>query len=175
MDVELSFGDKTYRVVLEKSDGPTAGRIDEEAFAAEIARPAPHGVTVGIDGRRRRAWVVRREEKIFVHLGGRVYEFEEAGVRDAVSAGAAGIGGDSVSSLMPGKVVKLLAAVGDEVKEGQPLVIVEAMKMETPLAAPAAGKVKAVNFAEGDLVDAGKPIVQLELAEEESEKDRTSE
>ncbi|MFH1278778.1 MAG: biotin/lipoyl-containing protein [Candidatus Eisenbacteria bacterium] len=167
MDRELIFEAATYRVVLEKSEGPTAGRIDEREIAAVITRPAPHGVTVEIGGRRHRAWVARTDEKVFVHLGGRVYEFEEAGARDAVSAGAAGLGGDSVSSLMPGKVVKILVAVGDEVKEGQSLVIVEAMKMETPLAAPAAGTVKKVNFAEGDLVDAGKPIVQLDVGEEE--------
>jgi biotin carboxyl carrier protein len=67
---------------------------------------------------------------------------------------------------MPGKVVKLLVAEGDLVEMSQPLVIVEAMKMETPLLSPAAGTIRKVHFAEGDLVDAGKPIVEVDAAEQ---------
>ncbi|MBI5267357.1 MAG: acetyl-CoA carboxylase biotin carboxyl carrier protein subunit [candidate division Zixibacteria bacterium] len=64
---------------------------------------------------------------------------------------------------MPGRVVKVLVSVCDEVKERQQLIIVEAMKMENPVSAPAAGKVKAIHFAQGDQVDTESPLVELEL------------
>jgi biotin carboxyl carrier protein len=56
---------------------------------------------------------------------------------------------------MPGKVVKVLVKLGDEVKEGQGLVVVEAMKMENELRAARSGRVAEVHAREGALVEAG--------------------
>jgi biotin carboxyl carrier protein len=68
----------------------------------------------------------------------------------------------SVQSPMPGKVVKLLVAVGDEVKSGQGVVVVEAMKMENELKSPRDGKIKAVAVKEGQPVEAGQSLVTFE-------------
>ena len=68
----------------------------------------------------------------------------------------------AVQSPMPGKVVKVLVAVGDEVKAGQGVVVVEAMKMENELKSPKDGKVKAVAAKEGQAVEAGQSLVTLE-------------
>jgi len=71
-------------------------------------------------------------------------------------------GASAVQSPMPGKVVKVLVAVGDEVKSGQGVVVVEAMKMENELKSPKDGKVKAVAVKEGQAVEAGQSLVTLE-------------
>jgi glutaconyl-CoA/methylmalonyl-CoA decarboxylase subunit gamma len=71
-------------------------------------------------------------------------------------------GPSAVQSPMPGKVVKVLVAVGDEVKSGQGVVVVEAMKMENELKSPKDGKVKAVAVKEGQAVEAGQNLVTLE-------------
>ncbi len=71
-------------------------------------------------------------------------------------------GASAVLSPMPGKVVKVLVAVGDEVKAGQGVVVVEAMKMENELKSPKDGKVKAVAVKEGQPVEAGQSLVTLE-------------
>jgi pyruvate carboxylase len=63
---------------------------------------------------------------------------------------------------MPGKVLKVMVAVGDRVSDEQPLVIIEAMKMEFTVRAPHAGHVAAVHFAEGAQVAAGDILVELE-------------
>ena len=67
-----------------------------------------------------------------------------------------------LASPMPGKVVKVLAAPGDEVAAGQALVVVEAMKMEHTVAAPRAGRVRSVACREGEQVDEGVELVTLE-------------
>jgi biotin carboxyl carrier protein len=72
------------------------------------------------------------------------------------------VGASAVLSPMPGKVVKVLVAVGDEVKSGQGVVVVEAMKMENELKSPKDGKVKAVAVKEGQPVEAGQSLVTLE-------------
>jgi biotin carboxyl carrier protein len=69
---------------------------------------------------------------------------------------------DTLESPMPGKVLKVMAAVGDTVTDEQPLVIIEAMKMEFTVRAPHAGVVAAVRFAEGAQVAAGDILVELE-------------
>jgi pyruvate carboxylase len=63
---------------------------------------------------------------------------------------------------MPGTVIRLLVAPGDRVQARQPLVVLEAMKMETPVASPFDGEVRAVHVAEGDRVAGGTLLVELE-------------
>jgi biotin carboxyl carrier protein len=63
---------------------------------------------------------------------------------------------------MPGTVIRVLVAAGDHVTGRQPLVVLEAMKMESPLVAPYDATVKAVHVAEGDRVAGGALLVELE-------------
>ncbi len=66
---------------------------------------------------------------------------------------------------MPGRVVRVLVAAGDRVAAGQGLAVVEAMKMENEVAAPAAGVVSDVRAAPGDSVEAGAVLVTLTAEE----------
>src|SRR5262249_55350492 len=63
---------------------------------------------------------------------------------------------------VPGTVIKVLVGAGDSVRARQPLVVLEAMKMETPLASPYDATVRAVHVAEGDRVAGGTLLVELE-------------
>ncbi len=80
------------------------------------------------------------------------------------NAGAAGqAGGRAVlTSPMPGKVVRVLCAAGDEVAEGQGLVVVEAMKMQNEVQAPKAGKITDLKVTEGQTVNAGDVLAIVE-------------
>jgi acetyl/propionyl-CoA carboxylase alpha subunit len=68
----------------------------------------------------------------------------------------------TVVAPMPGTVIRLLVGEGDSVRARQPLVVLEAMKMETPLTSPYDAKVRAVHVAEGDRVAGGAVLVELE-------------
>jgi biotin carboxyl carrier protein len=67
-----------------------------------------------------------------------------------------------ISSLMPGKVVKILAAAGTQVKAGQGLVVIEAMKMQNELKAPRDGTVGRIDAVEGATVAANQPLIVIE-------------
>jgi len=67
-----------------------------------------------------------------------------------------------LTALMPGRVVKLLAAKGDKVKKGQPLLIMEAMKMEHTIVSPREGVIDRVAFAENQLVPADAVLFAFE-------------
>ena len=63
---------------------------------------------------------------------------------------------------MPGTVIKVLVGAGAAVRARQPLVVLEAMKMETPIVSPYEAVVRAVHVAEGDQVAGGTVLVELE-------------
>jgi acetyl/propionyl-CoA carboxylase alpha subunit len=84
---------------------------------------------------------------------------------DELSQVAVGPSGGAQSALtapMPGTVIKVLAAPGDKVEQRQTLLVLEAMKMETPVVSPYAATVKAVHVAEGDRVSGGALLVELD-------------
>ncbi|AEC52773.1 putative acetyl-CoA carboxylase biotin carboxyl carrier protein subunit [Pyrococcus sp. NA2] len=66
-----------------------------------------------------------------------------------------------VTAPMPGKILKILVKEGQEVKLGQGLLILEAMKMENEIPAPRNGVVKRILVKEGDSVDTGQPLIEL--------------
>jgi len=63
---------------------------------------------------------------------------------------------------MPGTVIRVLVGSGDSVQPRQPLVVLEAMKMETPVVSPYEAVVRAVHVSEGDRVAGGELLVELE-------------
>merc|ERR1712023_153488 len=83
----------------------------------------------------------------------------------ATSTQAAG----SLKAPMPGKITKVHVAAGDVVEQGQPLLAMEAMKMELTIRAPTAGVVKTIYFAEGEQV-AEKAVLAVVVEEEEEEQ-----
>lgn len=74
------------------------------------------------------------------------------------------MGGDTgLTSGMPGKIIKVLVKEGDEVEEGTPLLIMEAMKMENEMKATGPAKIKKVMVGAGDNVETGATLIQFDL------------
>jgi propionyl-CoA carboxylase alpha chain len=78
------------------------------------------------------------------------------------SGATEGRGPSRIEAPIPGKVVAVSVEPGDQVASGQPLVVLEAMKMENELTADRSGQVAVVHVAPGDTVDAGSLLVELE-------------
>jgi len=77
------------------------------------------------------------------------------------ASGGAGASGGLLMSPMPGKVVKLLVAVGDVVQEGQTLLVMEAMKMQNELKTHTTGTVKTIHVGEGATVETGASLITV--------------
>ncbi|HEX9816269.1 MAG TPA: biotin/lipoyl-containing protein [Candidatus Thermoplasmatota archaeon] len=75
---------------------------------------------------------------------------------------AAAIKGARLKPPMPGRIVSVEVKVGDQVKKGQPLLVLEAMKMQNEVSAPTDGLVKSVNVKPGQTVDANTILVEIE-------------
>ncbi len=106
-----------------------------------------------------------KDEEYEVLIAGDCYKFSLMNEqRKALmrSAGKGGAGKAMVTSPMPGKVVKLLVAEGDDVLADQGVVVVEAMKMENELKSAVAGKVKEIFVKEGEVVESGAKLIFVE-------------
>ena len=105
--------------------------------------------------------------RLKVRVRGRIVEVDilderRRKMKEAASGvlGAAGLA--VIESPMPGKVMTLLVAEGDEVTQGQGVVVVEAMKMENELKSPKDGVVVSIVCKEGQAVTAGAPLLSVE-------------
>jgi biotin carboxyl carrier protein len=170
VETRLVHAGRTLVVRLDPDgDGFVAGVDGEERRVGWVvpgARGTAAGATVEelalvVDGRPCRALVARRPDHVLVALAGRVYRFETEAAREA---GGRSAGSGTVTAPMPGKVVAVLVAEGDAVEAGQPLVVIEAMKMESTLAAEVAGHVARVHVVAGAMVDAGAVLVEVAAA-----------
>ena len=101
-----------------------------------------------------------------VHVDGRLVQVTVADGRGAWARRghdvAGGHGPQKVVAPMPGKIVRVLVAPGDVVRDRQGVVVVEAMKMENELRAPKAGTVTEIRAAAGDSVEAGAVLLVVE-------------
>ena len=88
-------------------------------------------------------------------------ESERLRAAEAAKKGATGGAEKVVKSPMPGRIVKLLVAVGDEVEAGKPLFVMEAMKMENEIKAKGAGKVLELHVAVGDTVERNAKLLTM--------------
>lgn len=153
---------------LELADGQaTYGGETASAAVLEVPGSPVHVVNVG--GRQYQA-VVKREGakgRYVLWIDGWRFELDALderarAIRDLSAAAAGAQGPAPVLAPMPGLVVKVHVQVGDRVEAGQPVVVMEAMKMENELRAQAAGTVKAVHAQPGKAVEKGTVLVELE-------------
>ena len=127
----------------------------------------PHGaVSMIADGKSYNVEFDEKGDEVGVLLRGQLTRFDVADERKlrmrAAAASFSVEGKQTITAPMPGKIVKVFVKVGDEVKEGQGLVVVEAMKMENELKAPKAGKVTSVAAKEGAAVENGAELLVVE-------------
>jgi biotin carboxyl carrier protein len=129
---------------------------------ADVQIPEPGVYSVLMDGRSYEARVEENANALVVVIDGRRFEIE---VRDprrfARKSGRATDGVQTVAAPMPGKIVRVLAAVSDEVVAGQGLLVIEAMKMQNELKAPRAGKVLSMPAKPGATVSAGEILATI--------------
>jgi 3-methylcrotonyl-CoA carboxylase alpha subunit len=109
---------------------------------------------------------VRRVVRVLVHGAATAVFLDGASwLLEAIDPLAPPAGADAaagrLTAPMPGRVVQVLVKTGDSVRQGQPMMVVEAMKMEHTIAAPREGTVAAVHFTPGDLVEEGAELIAL--------------
>lgn len=158
-----------YQAVIgaQKLEVETSGNaflVDGKERAVDVA-VLPSGVySLIVDGRSYEV-LVRDEKKgmaieIVAHLF--LVRLEDPSQRRNEAASPQHEGEAVIESPMPGRVVAIKVQAGQNVREGEGIIVVEAMKMENELTAPKAGKVVKVSVKVGDAVEAGQELVVIE-------------
>ena len=155
-------GEKVAYEVAHTADGYRLENGERTIPVSSIARGAEGGLTAEIDGRRRSGAVIADGSRLTVFLGGsrRDIHLEDPGA----AADSAEVGVGRLTSPMPGTVVRVLVEAGQTVRKDAPLLVLEAMKMEHTIAAPADGTVEALPYAVGDRVEEGVELVAFTAA-----------
>ncbi len=161
-----ALASKRELLVEKLSEGVYAVTMDGVRHQLE-ALSLPHGaVSMLLDGDSHAFEFEERGDEVAVMLKGQLTTVDIVDERRARLREATAIftveGKQTLTSPMPGKVVKVFVKVGDDVTEGQSVVVVEAMKMENELKAPKAGKVTEVTAVEGTTVENGSKLVVIE-------------
>jgi 3-methylcrotonyl-CoA carboxylase alpha subunit len=158
---ELVFRDGAEeRTVIAKAQaGNWLLRLGDETICAFGERRADGTLTVALDGVHGRATVLDHGSEMAVSLVGQSWRLVEIDPLAAHEGDDPGAG--RLTAPMPGRITQLLVGAGDAVRRGDPLMIIEAMKMEHTVAAPVDGTIEAVRFAVGDLVEEGAELITL--------------
>lgn len=169
MQYEVEVGGKRRQVVVTREGGGFAVAVDGTTKHVDIVPIDGHTLSLIVDG----VWPVEitispngTAGQMTVHVdgtpvGATVNGRRRWGRRDE-PAQAGSAAPQRLAAPMPGKVVRVLVAVGDAVQPRQPVVVVEAMKMENELRATRAGTVTELHVREGVSVEAGAPLVVIQ-------------
>jgi biotin carboxyl carrier protein len=167
MAYEFQVGDARSEVVPRYRRDGFDLVIDGRAVRAALRRAGAGAgeAELEIDGRVHRVLVARRGDVVWVQLGGRAHAVELVdSLRRAAREAARAVGAEALVAPMPGVVVEVAVAVGDAVAEGDLLVAIESMKLQTSIRAPHAARVAEIAFARGASFEKGAVLVRLERA-----------
>lgn len=137
-------------------------RVEGRQVRVRLVEGDAGRVHATVDGRRAVLFYARQGEAVHLHFAGRAYTFSQA--RDEPQAQVVAAAGD-VRAPMPGVVTRVLVRPGEQVQPGQPLYVLEAMKVETVVRAPRAARVRQVLAGAGEQVEGGATVVELEVVD----------
>ena len=148
--------DKGIEFLLGKGQVSVNKSANKEAAPAAQAS-ASGEYTIKVNGKN---YAVKLEGENKATVNGKTYDINvKAGIESKAAASSGS--GEEVKSGLPGNVLRVEVSEGDEVAEGDVLIVVEAMKMETEIKSPKAGVVQSVLVAQGDKVVSGQALVTL--------------
>jgi oxaloacetate decarboxylase alpha subunit len=152
---------------IEEGDSPGLVRVkvDDREYVIDVANPCPGFYSLLVDGKVFNAYVTLRRGKRDVHLGAWNTSIDISpihGRRPIVTESKSLIGRQEIAAPMSGRVVQVLVQNDQTVQEGESLVIVEAMKMETEIRSPIRGQVKDVQVQAGMAVETGQCLLVVE-------------
>ncbi|MEX1063394.1 MAG: biotin/lipoyl-containing protein [Balneolaceae bacterium] len=122
-------------------------RVGNRLFKVGNVEKDGRQLTFTLNGSRHRAEVKNEQDLLLEKLGFREDEMSSAG---------------KVQAPMPGKILEIPVNENEEIEQGQPVVILEAMKMENELKAPASGRISVIHVHRGDSVEKNQPLLEIE-------------
>jgi biotin carboxyl carrier protein len=166
MTYDVIVDGKTHRLELTRGEKTWLCKVDDQEIEVDAALTARDVMSVLVSGK---AYEVKRERspqgELHLVIGSARYAVDvqdPRSLRTRRAAGGAEAGPQKLTAPMPGKIVRIMVAVGDEVKVGQGIIVMEAMKMQNEMKSLKDGKVQRILTSEGSTVNPGDTLAVIE-------------
>jgi biotin carboxyl carrier protein len=162
MKLQAELANEKYEVEFRRDGERVYARVDEREYELEASEVEPNVYLMKSEGRIHEVYVAPNG---IVNIGNHQLEvkiFDPKRLRGSASSDDSAEGIAEIKTQMPGKLVRVLVNVGDEVKHGDGVVVVEAMKMQNEMKSPKDGIVKEIRVEEGANVNAGDILAVIE-------------
>ena len=160
--MKFIHSDKIYLVELEKDNNVYLVTINNKKHVIKDLFTQPNIISLKLGDKIQNIYFTSSKDKTYLSIDGESYILEVEKKSSTKSLSGSKQKGNSIFSPMPGLLVKIPVSIGDKVKLGETLAIVEAMKMQNELPSPRDGIIKKINGKEGEQVDGLQVIVELE-------------
>jgi acetyl/propionyl-CoA carboxylase alpha subunit len=161
MRYQFQSGDRTYEIILEGQGENLQATVEGQSHAIEVLDAQPGQISLRVDGKPVIAyWAVDSSGVKWISLEGCTYRLEKPTPKRSRPTTEAD-GSESARAPMPAQVRAVQVAEGDTVQKGQTILLLEAMKMEIRIKAPAAGRVSRLLVTAGQQVEKDQPLVEI--------------
>ena len=170
MGQPFEHADRSFDVAPRYRPGGFDLVIDGERLPSELLDRGNGRYELRIGGRSRSLWLAVDGDRVFLHAEGHHFEITIVDALERLRAAArAARGAAGLTAPMPGVLVEVRAPVGSLVRAGDTVLVIESMKLQTPIAADRDGRVAEVAVEIGQSFDQGAVLARIE-SESESEE-----
>jgi biotin carboxyl carrier protein len=168
MKLEAQTNGKKYSVEIMRDGENLTACVDDRSYMLEASEPEANIFLFKHEGKIFQVFVSPQKDPgdpLQARIGTHELEIkliDPKRLRGSSVSGEVAHGKAEIKTAMPGKVVRVLVAVGSEVQKGDGVIVVEAMKMQNELKSPKDGLITDIRFAEGDKVNSGDIMMIIE-------------
>jgi biotin carboxyl carrier protein len=156
--MKVSFWSDNQEYILnlkEKSGGCVTASLNGKEYPVYFSVINEDEILLNIGGKIYNTLIDSNSSAYLVYLNGKSYRWEKKSASKILKEHKPKLSRKDINTSMPGRVIRILLKEGETVKEGQPVLILEAMKMQNEIKSPQSGRLIRVRPKEGDSVEAG--------------------
>ncbi len=164
MNFSFWFDNKEYRINLhEKGHNDIQVSLGKKTYTVAVESVSEDEVLLNIDGKVYNIIINSNSASSYsIYLNGKFFNLKKKSASQILGTKREKPKKQDIKTSMPGRVVKVLVKVGEKVKEGQPILVLEAMKMQNEIKSPQPGTVIRISPRTGDSVEAGSLLFSVE-------------
>jgi len=168
MKLQAELNNEKHEIEIKREGGQVFAKIDGREYELEMSEPEPNVYLLKNEGRIYQIFVSPQTDfaaPFSVNVGNHQLEINIFDPKKLRGSGVLNTNADGIAEIktaMPGKLVRVLTQIGAEIKAGEGVLVVEAMKMQNEMKSPKDGIVKEIRFAEGATVNAGDVLAIIE-------------
>lgn len=163
MDFSFWLNDKEFRLNLEeKTESDILVSLGKRKYHVSVEFLSPDEILLNIDGKIYDIIINSNSSCYSVCVNGKFFKIERKSAQRILKGKVEEPKKQDIRTSMPGRVVKVFVEEGSKVKEGQPILVLEAMKMQNEIKSPRSGIIITINPKAGDSVETGSLLFSVE-------------